>query len=188
MILGFVSPGYTLWGTRIAPYRPISQPISGLGLGATGPVMNAGFVVGGLVLAAGVIATFQSIPQLSPRARWACTALLPLSPLGMVVCGIFTLQSMMLHLAGFLLAAATPVLGFLIAGVVLRRIPRWHRFGDGLLIASPLTLTLLVLYVLTFSPTVAGIESGVAGLTQRVAVIEVHAWFVALGWLAFRRS
>ncbi len=25
-------------------------------------------------------------------------------------------------------------------------------------------------------------------LTQRVLVLEVHAWFVAMGWLAFRRS
>jgi hypothetical protein len=27
---------------------------------------------------------------------------------------------------------------------------------------------------------------GVAGLTQRMLGVEVHAWFVAVGWLAFR--
>ena len=25
--LGFLSPGYTLWGTHIAPYSPVSQPL-----------------------------------------------------------------------------------------------------------------------------------------------------------------
>ena len=29
-VLGFLSPGYTLFGARIAPYSPVSQPISGL--------------------------------------------------------------------------------------------------------------------------------------------------------------
>jgi len=29
---------------------------------------------------------------------------------------------------------------------------------------------------------------GVAGLTERILVIEVQAWYVAMGWLAFRIS
>jgi len=28
----------------------------------------------------------------------------------------------------------------------------------------------------------------VAGLTERILAVEVQAWFVAMGWLAFRRS
>jgi hypothetical protein len=24
LVLGFLSPGYTLWGTRVAPYSPVS--------------------------------------------------------------------------------------------------------------------------------------------------------------------
>src|SRR5207302_5140642 len=43
--LGFLSPGYTLFGTLVAPYSPISQPVSGLGLGRTALVMNAAFVL-----------------------------------------------------------------------------------------------------------------------------------------------
>lgn len=46
--LGFLSPGYTLWGTHIAPYSPVSQPVSGLGLGPTAPFMNAAFVLSGI--------------------------------------------------------------------------------------------------------------------------------------------
>src|ERR1700719_2319464 len=53
LVLGFLSPGYSLWGTRIAPYSPISQPLSGLGLGPTGPYMNAAFVLHGLLILAG---------------------------------------------------------------------------------------------------------------------------------------
>jgi hypothetical protein len=39
---------------------------------------------------------------------------------------------------------------------------------------------------MTFSPTAAGARTGVAGLTERILVIEVYAWFVAMGWKAFR--
>ncbi len=116
-VLGFLSPGYTLFGTLIAPYSPLSQPISGLGLGPTGPFMNAAFVLGGLMLLAGVIGVFQTMAASGrPAARWAWAALLALSPLGMVVAGIFTLEAVFAHLIGFLLAVATPVVSFLAAG------------------------------------------------------------------------
>jgi hypothetical protein len=148
LVLGFLSPGFTIFRTLITPYSPISAGISGLGLGLTAPFMNAAFVLGGL----------------------------------------FTLESFFPHLIGFLLGAATPVLSFLVTGFLLRRIPRWRRFGSWLLLGSPLTLALLILYFLTFSPTAAGARSGVAGLTERILVSEVFGWFVALGWLAFRFS
>jgi hypothetical protein len=80
------------------------------------------------------------------------------------------------------------VLSFLIVGLLLRRVPRWRRFGSWLLLGSPLTLALLVLYFITFLPTAEGAKTGVAGLTERILVMEVHAWFVALGWLVFRRE
>jgi hypothetical protein len=28
----------------------------------------------------------------------------------------------------------------------------------------------------------------VAGLTERILVVELQAWYVAIGWLAFRRA
>lgn len=188
LILGFLSPGYALFGTLIAPYSSISQPISGLGLGTTGPFMNAAFVLGGLVLLAGVIGVFHTTSASGrSAARWASAALLSLSPLGLVVAGLFTFEAVFPHLIGFLLGAATPVLSFLAAGFFFRRIPRWRRFGNWLLLGSPLTLVLVVLFFGTFDPAAAGGGEGVAGLTQRILVVEVHAWFVAMGWLAFRR-
>ena len=187
VVLGFLSPGYTAWGTRIAPYSPISQGISGLGLGITAPFMNTAFVFSGLLILAGVVSIFQGIREMGALARWSCTVLLALSPLGMAVDGIFTLESFLPHMVGFLLAAASPVLSFVVVGLLLRRIPRWRWLGSWLLLASPLTLVLLVLFFLTFSPTVAGTQTGVAGLTERILAAEVQAWFVAMGWLAFRR-
>jgi hypothetical protein len=187
-VLGFVSPGFTLFGATIAPYSPISAGISGLGLGPTAPYMNGAFVVGGVLLLVGVVAAVQSIPEMGAGARWTCIILLGLAPLGSIVDGFFTLESSAPHYVGALLGFGSPVLTFLIAGLLLRRIPGWRRFGSWLLVASPLTLVLLVLYFATFSPTATGARTGVAGLTERILVTEVLFWFAALGWLTFRRQ
>lgn len=188
-VLGFLSQGYTLFGHRFTHYSPISQPISGLGMGSTGPLMNTAFIVSGLLLIAGVIGVFQTT-KTSGRsvARRASAALLALTGLGQAVDGVFNLEAVFPHMIGFLLALGTPVVSFLVAGFYFRGIPRWRRFGTWLLLGSPLTLLLLVLYFTTFQPTADGAEHGVAGLIQRLGVIEMHAWFVAMGWLAFRRS
>jgi hypothetical membrane protein len=188
LVLGFLSPGYTLFGTWIAPYSPISQPISGLGLGATGPFMNAAFILNGLLLIAGVVGVFQTMrADGRPAARWACAALLALTGLGSVIDGVFTLEAVLPHLIGFLLAVVSPALSFLVTGLFLRGIPRWRRFGTWLLVGSPLTLLLVVAFFATFVPTVEGVQEGASGLAQRLLALEVFAWLAAMGWLAFRR-
>jgi hypothetical protein len=186
-VLGFISPGYTMWGARIAPYSVISQPLSGLGLGPTGPLMNATFVLSGLLIVAGAAGIFRSIPRLSPAARWAGTVLLALPGLGAVVDGVFTLEHFFLHFVGFSLALTT-VVGFPIIGLLLRRVAGWRRLGSWLIVAGPVTLALTALYFVTFTPTIEGVQHGVAGLTERMLVIELQAWYVAMGWLAFSRS
>ncbi len=186
LVLGFLSPGFTIFGTRIAPYSPVSAGISGLGLGPTAPFMNAAFVLSGVLMAVGVVGTFHRIPELGTAARWCCIMLLGLVPLGSVMDGIFTLESFLPHFVGAGLGFGSPVLSFLITGLLLYRIPPWRRFANWLIVGSPLTLALVVLYFATFSPTAEGAKTGVAGLTERILIIEVLAWFVALGWLAFR--
>jgi hypothetical protein len=54
--------------------------------------------------------------------------------------------------------------------------------------AGPLTLALTVLYFMTFTPTVEGIQHGVAGLTERLLVLELDAWYVAIGWLVISKG
>lgn len=186
-VLGFVSPGFTIWGTKVSHYSPISQSISGLGLGPTALYMNAAFVLSGLLVIAGAVGIFQSIREMGSAVRWSCTVLLALSGLGMVVDGIFTLESILPHTVGFLLGNGTPVLSFLVLGLVLRHIPRWRRFDSWLLLGSPLTLALLVLYFATFDPIASGEGLGIAGLTQRILVTEVLVWIAVMGWKAFRQ-
>jgi hypothetical protein len=193
LLLGFVSPGYTLFGHRFTDYSPISQPISGLGMGSTAPYMNAAFVISGLVLIAGVIGVLQTTKAIDPEpggrptARRITLFLLACTGLGQVVDGIFNLEAVMPHSIGFGLALGTPVISFLVAGRYFRGIPRWRQFGTWLLLGSPLTAILLTLFFMTFQSTADGAEHGVAGIVQRAGVIEMHAWFVTMGWLARRR-
>jgi len=187
LVLGVASPGYTLWEIHIAPYSAVSQPISGLGLGPTGPFMNAAFVLSGLLLLAGVIGIVRSIPELGSRTRLACAALLALSPLGCITDGTFTLESFFPHFIGYLVAIGSTVVSFLVFGLAIRRLPRWRAVGNALLIASPLTLLLLIVAQVTFDPTAAGANVGIAGITERIVVTEVFVWFAALG-LSARRS
>src|SRR5262245_58148832 len=82
IVLGAISPGYTAWGVTFAPYSPIVQPISGLGLGPTAPYMNAAFVLCGAFLLVGVMGIILSLTEIGPVARWICAALLTISALG----------------------------------------------------------------------------------------------------------
>lgn len=189
LVLGFVSTGYTLFDHRFTDYSPISQPISGLGMGATAPYMNAAFVITGLILIAGVVGVFRTATAAhGSTLRRTALVLLACTGAGQVVCGIFNVEAVMPHMLGFILALGTPVVAFPLAGRYLRRIPGWRRFGTLLLLlGGPLTLALLVAFFMTFQPTADGAEHGIAGLVQRAGVVEVHAWLVAMGWLAYRR-
>jgi hypothetical membrane protein len=189
LILGAVSPGYPVAGTWISPYSPITQPISGLGLGATARYMNPTFVISGLLLLAGVIGVVRCLPPGGrPVARRASAVLLALGPLGLITVGTFTLDTPVPHLTGAMLVLATPVVSFLVTGLHLRRLPGWHGFGTGLVLAAPLTLALFVLYNLSFSQSAVAAGHGVAGLTQRILFVEILSWFVALGWRVLRRT
>jgi len=164
LILGFVSPGYRLFDLVIDPYSPIAQPISGLGLGVTGPFMNTAFIVGGALIAGGALA---SIGRLSAsRLATAGWVLVAIMGLGMIVDGIFTLESVMLHLLGFLLAIPVPAVGFVLLGIALRR----TRLFPVLIAGAVATIALFTLFMATFDPYSAGDNSGMSGLIQRVLV------------------
>lgn len=187
-ILGFVSPGFTIFNTLVAPYSPVSHPISGLGLGITAPYMNTAFILSGILIVVGVFGVFQSIREMSPAGRWSSIVLLSLTGIGMILAGLFNLEKILLHTVGFLLGTGAPVLGFLVTGIIFRRIPRLKRFGNMLIPASPLTLVLLVLSLASFDQAAMQAGTGTAGLLQRILILEVHAWFVAVGWIVFRDS
>ncbi|QIG39750.1 DUF998 domain-containing protein [Microbacterium sp. 4R-513] len=177
LILGAASPGYELFGHVIAPYSWISQPVSGLGLGVTGPWMNAAFIVGGLLVMAGTLASAR---QWLSRGGLSTTAfvLIALTGVGMIVCGVFTLESMMLHLLGFLLAVPLPAAGFLLAAVALRRSdPRLAVVG---VVGGIVSLALFAVFMATFDATGAGGNDGIAGIVQRALILVVLATQSAL--------
>jgi hypothetical protein len=183
VVLGIVSPGYTMWGTRVAHYSAVSQPISGLGLGSTGPFMNSAFILSGLLIVAGVAAIFCGMQEMRPRHRWTAGIALALPGLGSVIDGLFTFEHFFMHSFGFGLALTT-VIGFPLAGWCFRHVLAWRGFGTALMIAGPVTLGLAILYFATFTPTVQGVQTGVAGLTERLLVVELQAWYVVMGWRA----
>jgi hypothetical membrane protein len=180
IVLGFLRPGYS----------PISQQISALGIGPNGAFMDAVFLLDGLLCMVAVIAVFQSLKnELGTVARWTCTALLLLSPFGLLWIGIFTMNTLALHLVGAQLAFTTPILALPIAGFVLRRVPNWRRFGTWMMvIGGPLTLALLIGFIMSVPPSERVTGGGLYGLWERALVSEVYTWYVALGWLAFRRA
>ena len=44
-----------------------------------------------------------------------------------------------------------------------------------------------VLYAMSFNQAGVAAGEGIAGLTERIMMLEVSAWYVAMGWKAFRR-
>jgi hypothetical protein len=175
-------------GLLRAGYSPVRQQISALGIGQGGVFMDAAFMLTGLLLIVGVLAAFQrSRSDLGRAARWACTVLLLPTPLGFLCISIFTMKTLALHNLGAQLIFTTPIMTFLVAGLVLRRAPSWRRFGTWLLVGSPLTLALLIGFITSVPHSELVSGGGMLGLWERALATEVLSWYVALGWLAFRR-
>jgi hypothetical protein len=169
-ILGLVRPGYSF----------VSQPISGLGLGPGAAMMNGAFILTGLLFVAGPIGSFMLTRDLGALARWSSAIMLAVSGVGAILCGLFTWESFAPHMIGSALGLAGPILGFFVAGVVLRRSPHWRRLGGGLLAGAALTLILVVVFFATFSVEAVLASRGVAGLIERLLVVEIHVWYIAL--------
>jgi hypothetical protein len=114
--------------------------------------------------------------------------LLALPAIGMLWAGIFNMHWITLHNIGAGLAFTAPILAFLVAGIILRRSPRRRGIGDWLILASPLTVALLIGYLA--SAPLSALKSvdggGTLGIWERVLILEVFLWYVILGWRALR--
>ena len=169
-ILGLLRPGYSF----------VSQPISGLGVGPGAAMMNGAFILTGLLLVAGPIGSFMLTRDLGAIARWSSAIMLALSGVGAILCGLFTWESFAPHMIGSALGLAGPILGFFVAGLVLRRSPHWRRLGGGLLAGAALTLILVMVFFATFNVDAVLAGRGFAGLMERLLVVEIHACYIAL--------
>jgi hypothetical protein len=183
-------PTLTAYGLMGGLAGAISNPISGLGVGPVATQFNIAFVVCGLLQAVGCIAAVQVLAADRRRLpRLLCAALLAVSPVCPSLAGVFTLASALLvHIVVGTLLFLTPVVSFAATGLLLRGIPSHRRLGTALIAAAPLTLLLFVAYSLSFDQATAAAGLGIAGLTERVLMLEVQAWYVVLGWAAFKNT
>ena len=150
--------------------------------------MNAAFVANGVLILVGLVGIGSALDGLSSAARWTCLIVLSFLPLVSIANGIFTLESGAAHFVVSSIALGAPVLSFLVAGLLLRRLTVWRQLGGRLIVGSGLTLALVVLFFMTFTPTADGAKTGVAGLTERIVIVELLAWYVALGWHALHAT
>jgi hypothetical protein len=178
---GLMRPGYSL----------VARPVSALAVGPDGVYVRGAFELYGALVTVGILAALgETRRELQPLARWVCMVLLAISPLGVLVAGIFTMDpsTLGLHMIGVQLAVTTPILALPSVGVLLRRAPTWRRLGTWMLLGGPLTLLLLVGFMqsIPFTEMVAG--GGRFGLWQRALLLEVQGWYVAVTWQSLRRG
>jgi len=183
LILGFFSTGYSLWDTRVDSYSVIAQPISGLGLGDTAVYMNTAFIVSGILMVLGSIGFSRVLTGKAAAYKTRTAVLLSLVGIGAAMCGIFTLESFMLHTLGFLFAL-TPIITFPYLGSKFRKDKKWRAAGNTMMSASPILLTLAVAYFVSFNPETAGLNQGYAGLTERVLLLVLMSYYATLGFFA----
>ena len=185
--------GFTLTWLGLGLSAPLavslSQPVSGFGIGPFALLMNSAFVVGGLCLLFGLVGIFGLAGGTAPgRLGWSSAALLLLSPVGMMLCGVFTLRAFVPHFVGFIMACVCPAVSFAVAGLYLRKRPGWRRAGGVLLAAAPLALLLSGAFLMSFEPQAAGRGEGFAGLIQRALITLVTGAFAFLAWEALNAS
>lgn len=178
---------WTVLGSTRSGYSSFSQPISALAIGAQGGYMRLAFVLNGLLTTVGVIAASRTLHAQPGRGRyWTCLVMLLISPLGVLWDGVFIMDHLVLHNIGAQAAIGSAIITLPIAGLILWRLPRWRGFGALLVFTVPLTVALLIGFVTSVPLPQMATGGGQYGLWQRALIVEVQAWYAALGWLAFR--
>jgi hypothetical membrane protein len=184
---------FTVAGLLRPGYSPVDQAISDLGIDEGAWIVNGSLVILGLSLIGFSVSFYRSIRSRSSMAlRVASAALLAAVGVGYAVAGVFPETNPLHWQLGAPLVYGGATLGFLLAGLLLRRSPAWRRWGTVTLLASLATLVLVALTFYTFSfyeftsgPSPVG-QYG--GLMERVLFIEILAWYAAVGWRLFQAS
>lgn len=194
VLIGVISPilcvlVFTLAGFLRPGYSPIHHVISDLGVGPDGWILNTDLVVSGLLSIIFAFGFYQQMRSVISR-RWllASTFLFVLSGLGVANEGIFHQPDLgdpmahlhkVLHGIGLAVLFYSLIIGLLITGWHLCKIPAWRRYGWYLLLTALATFGLLVL------PTQIAGSAHVGGLIERAQVIVGFTWSVVIGWRLF---
>ena len=176
-VAGFLRPGYS----------PINQAISDLGIGPMSWLLNVPLVLLGLLLVVIAIGFSQHMRRMISQGwRWACGILLASTGLGYATAGIFPETNPIHWMVGQPLFAIGSVFGSLLTGLQLLRHRRWHSYGVYSLLTGAIALILIVLMNLTLNPSSPWAALHVGGLAERVAFLDVLAWYAVIGWRLFR--
>lgn len=174
-VAGLVRPGYS----------PVHQAVSDLGVGPNPWILNVTLVTLGVLLTAFVVGFHRTIGEsFGVAGCWTSTALLALPGLGFAWAGIFTEApaTLTLHwVVGMPLLALGSMGGFLVTGLLLRRLSAWKGWSTYSIVNSIVTLAILVFMFSSWT-------WGFGGITERVLFIVVLAWYVAFGWRLSRQE
>jgi hypothetical membrane protein len=183
---------FTVAGMLRAGYSPVDQAISDLGVGENAWLVNGSLILLGALLVGFAVSFYRTIqPPASTAFRVVTAVLLACVGIGYAVAGIFDETNPLHWQLGAPLVYGGAILGFLLAGLLLRRDPAWRGWGTASLLASLATLVLVALTFYTFSsytftPGDPSPEGQFGGLMERILFIAILAWYAAVGWRLFR--
>src|SRR6266508_80311 len=174
---------FTAAGFLRPSYSPVHQAISDLGVGPMPWLLNVPLVVLGILLVVMAIGFSQAMRQvMSQPWRLTCGMLLAGPGLGYATAGIFPETNPIHWMLGMPLLAIGSVVGFLLVGLQVRRIPAWRRHGIYSLLTSASLVVLFPLMNLTFDPTSPLAALRLGGLAERIVFVDLLAWYVVIGW------
>ena len=189
-LVGVVSPilcvlVFTFAGFLRPGYSAIHQVISDLGVGPNAWILNTDLIVSGLLLLTFAIGLYHWMRPVID-AKWLITGtiLLGLSGAGVMNEGLFpeTLPGdpsahlhSMLHGIGLSVLFYALIIALLIIGWQLWKTPAWHRYGWYSVITAFVTFGLLAI------PHQIAANYQIAGLIERVQVVEAFSWSVIMG-------
>ncbi len=177
---------FTAAGVLRPGYSPVHQAISDLGVRPMPWLLNVPLVVLGFLLVVLAVGFFQAMrPVMSLGWRWSCAVLLAFPGLGYATAGIFPETNPIHWMVGMSLLVVGSLVGFLLVGLQVRRIPPWRGYGIYSLLASASLAVLIVLMNLTFIPTSPLAALRLGGLAERIVFIDLLAWYVVTGWRLF---
>jgi hypothetical membrane protein len=186
--------GWIILGALHQGYSPTRQLISVLGIMKYGVALDVVFIANGLLILIGIVGVVRSLrSEISIKARRTIAILLALSPLGVLWDGIFNMNHLILHTIGTQFACALPIITLPIIGLMLRR-SEWRKISNWLIFSGLLSLVFIIGFTSSIPSselrTIQGATRGGSnlGLWERALITEIQAWYLILGWMAFRRS
>ncbi len=182
---------FTVDGLLRPGYSPIHQAISDLGVGPNGNLMDAiAGVLGVLWIYFGMSFARIVRPVVGRGWLWLGSAFLTLRGVAFITVAIFTEAPATVHIHSFAsIIGLISLLGaFLAIGIALHRNALWRGWGNYSLVACLVTLLLIAVEFLAFTPGTLLAPARLGGLIERLLYIETLAWYVAFGWRLIHTS